>query len=128
MEGIAVQRSRVDPQQASSGVGVGGGDPGAAVHRTGGPDLLHHPVELRGRRIRPEEAPEAMALLHELRRLLARAVADLPEAEQLLVVRHGLGDEPLGEVAAGLGLGAERGRLLYRRALLRLRRRLRALA
>jgi RNA polymerase sigma factor for flagellar operon FliA len=76
----------------------------------------------------PEAAPEAIALQRELRRLLARALADLPEAEQLLVVRHGLGDEPLGEVAAGLGLGAERGRLLYRRALLRLRSRLRALA
>jgi RNA polymerase sigma factor for flagellar operon FliA len=69
----------------------------------------------------PDEAPEAIALRRELRRLVAQAVEDLPQAEQLLVVRHGLGDEPLGDVAAGLGLGPERGRVLYRRALLRLR-------
>jgi RNA polymerase sigma factor FliA len=72
-----------------------------------------------------DEAPEAIALCRELRRLLARAVAELPEAEQVLVLRHGLGEEPLCEVAAGIGLGAERGRVLYQRALLRLRSRLR---
>lgn len=71
------------------------------------------------------EAPEAIALRRELRRLLARAVADLSEEEQALVVGHGLGDEPLADVAAGIGLGAERGRILYQRALLRLRSRLR---
>lgn len=73
-----------------------------------------------------EDGPEALAARCELRRMVARAVAELPPAEQELVVGHALGDEPLERVAQGLGLGAERGRQLYQRALLRLRSRLRA--
>lgn len=72
------------------------------------------------------EAPEAMAVRGELRRLLAAALADLPEDERALAVRHGLADEPLAEVAARLGLAPARARQLYGRALLRLRSRLRA--
>jgi RNA polymerase sigma factor for flagellar operon FliA len=73
-----------------------------------------------------DETPEAVALRRELRRLLTEAVGGLTPVEQALVVRCGLGDEPLEHVALALNLSAERGRQRYRRALLRLRARLRA--
>jgi RNA polymerase sigma factor for flagellar operon FliA len=73
-----------------------------------------------------DDGPEALAARSEFRRMVADAVAELSPAERELVVGHALGDEPLERVAHGLGLGAERGRQLYQRALLRLRARLRA--
>jgi RNA polymerase sigma factor FliA len=73
-----------------------------------------------------DHCPEALAIMRELRRMVARAVAELSPAEQELVIGHALADEPLERVAQGLGLGAERGRQVYQRALLRLRSRLRA--
>jgi RNA polymerase sigma factor for flagellar operon FliA len=72
-----------------------------------------------------EEGPEALAEQRELRRLVVRALAELPSAEQELVIGHALDDQPLERVAQTLGLGAERGRQLYQRALLRLRAHLR---
>lgn len=73
-----------------------------------------------------EHGPEAVTALRQLRRLVAHAVSELPRTEAELVRRHALEDQPMEHVASGLGIGAERGRQLYQRALGRLRVRLRA--
>jgi RNA polymerase sigma factor FliA len=69
--------------------------------------------------------PEALAAQGQLQRLVARALAELPSDESELVRRHALEEEPLAQAAEGLGLGEARAGRLYRRALLRLRTRLR---
>jgi RNA polymerase sigma factor for flagellar operon FliA len=74
----------------------------------------------------PSDAgPEAVASRRQIRRLVARAVGELPGAEAELVCRHVLGGESLGQAARSLGLGADRAAQLYRRALGRLRAQLR---
>ena len=69
--------------------------------------------------------PEVLAAQGQLQRLVARALAELPPAEGELVRRHALEDEPLAHAAQCLGLGEAHATRLYRRALLRLRTRLR---
>jgi RNA polymerase sigma factor for flagellar operon FliA len=69
--------------------------------------------------------PEVLTARGQLRRLVARALAELPRDESELVRRHALEEQPLARAAASLGLGEERATRLYRRALLRLRVRLR---
>jgi len=73
----------------------------------------------------PEQGPEALAARGQLRRLVALAVSELPPAEADLVRLHVLGDESLAEAAELLGVGEDRAGRLYRRALQRLRGRLR---
>jgi len=73
----------------------------------------------------PDLGPEVLAARGQLRRLVARALAELPRDESELVRRHALEEQPLARAAASLGLGEERATRLYRRALLRLRARLR---
>jgi RNA polymerase sigma factor for flagellar operon FliA len=73
----------------------------------------------------PEQGPEALAARRQLRRLIAHAVAELPPAEAELVRLHALGDESLAQAAESLGVGEDRAGRLYRRALQRLRGRLR---
>jgi RNA polymerase sigma factor for flagellar operon FliA len=65
--------------------------------------------------------PETLAELGQLRRRVARALAELPAAESELVRRHALEEQPLAQAAESLGLGEARAARLYRRALLRLR-------
>jgi RNA polymerase sigma factor for flagellar operon FliA len=65
--------------------------------------------------------PEILAGLGQLRRRVARALAELPAAESELVRRHALEEQPLAQAAESLGLGEARAARLYRRALLRLR-------
>jgi RNA polymerase sigma factor FliA len=74
----------------------------------------------------PSDAgPEAVASRRQIRRLVARAVGQLPSAEAELVRRHVLDGQSLGQAARSLGLGADRASQLYRRALGRLRAQLR---
>ena len=73
----------------------------------------------------PDVGPEVLAARGQLRRLVARALAELPAAEGELVRRHALEEQPLARAAASLGLAEASAARLYRRALLRLRARLR---
>jgi RNA polymerase sigma factor for flagellar operon FliA len=75
-----------------------------------------------------DQGPEALAARRQLRRIVASAVAELPPAEAELVRLHVLGDESLAHVAESLGVGEDRASRLYRRALQRLRGRLREAA
>lgn len=72
-----------------------------------------------------ERDPEASLAAAELRALVARAIAELSEAEAAVVRGHLLADEPVESVARGLGISACRAHQLLRRALGRLERRLR---
>jgi RNA polymerase sigma factor for flagellar operon FliA len=72
--------------------------------------------------------PEALAVHHQLRRLVAVAMAELPSEEAELVRLHALEDRPLADAAESVGVGLDRASRLYRRALLRLRSRLREAA
>jgi RNA polymerase sigma factor FliA len=65
--------------------------------------------------------PETLAAMGQLRRSVARALAELPAAESELVRRHALEEQPLSRAAECLGLGEASAARLYRRALLRLR-------
>jgi RNA polymerase sigma factor for flagellar operon FliA len=69
--------------------------------------------------------PERLAARGQLRRRVALALGELPAAEAELVRRHVLEDQPLSAAAQSLGVGEERAGRLYRRALQRLRTRLR---
>ena len=73
----------------------------------------------------PDPGPEVLAGRRQLRRLVASALAELPRDECELVRRHALEGQPLAHAAESLGLGEARAGRLYRRALLRLRARLR---
>jgi len=75
-----------------------------------------------------ELCPEVVAGRRQLKRLIAHALNALPVAEAEIVRRHALEEEPIERVANGLGIGSERARQLYQRALGRLRSRLRATA
>jgi RNA polymerase sigma factor for flagellar operon FliA len=75
-----------------------------------------------------EHGPEALAVRRQLRRQIAKALSALPHAEAEIVRRHALEEEPIERVATRLGIGSERARQLYQRALGRLRSRLRATA
>ena len=72
--------------------------------------------------------PEVVAAHRQLKRHIARALMALPDAEAEIVRRHALEEEPIERVANGLGIGSERARQLYQRALGRLRSRLRSTA
>jgi RNA polymerase sigma factor for flagellar operon FliA len=72
-----------------------------------------------------EWGPEARAARRQLKRLVAHALSAIPDAEAEIVRRHALEEEPIERVAFRLGIGAERARQLYQRALGRLRSRLR---
>jgi RNA polymerase sigma factor for flagellar operon FliA len=73
----------------------------------------------------PQHGPEAVAARRQLKRLVANALRALPDAEAEIVRRHALEEEPIERVATRLGIGSERARQLYQRALGRLRSRLR---
>jgi RNA polymerase sigma factor FliA len=73
----------------------------------------------------PEWGPEARAARSQLKRIVAHALSAIPDAEAEIVRQHALDDEPIERVASRLGIGAERARQLYQRALGRLRSRLR---
>jgi RNA polymerase sigma factor for flagellar operon FliA len=76
----------------------------------------------------PKQGPEALAASRQLRRIIAHAMADLPPDEAELVRLHVLGEAPLAQAAALLGVGEDRASRLYQRALQRLRGRLRQAA
>lgn len=69
----------------------------------------------------PEQGPEALAERRQLRRIVSRALAELPDTEAELVRLHVLDDYPLARAAAKVGIGEDRASRLYRRALQRLR-------
>jgi RNA polymerase sigma factor for flagellar operon FliA len=75
-----------------------------------------------------ELGPEVVAARRQLKRHIARALKALPDAEAEIVRRHALEEEPIERVANGLGIGSERARQLYQRALGRLRSSLRSTA
>lgn len=76
----------------------------------------------------PEQGPEALAVRRQLRRIVSRAIAELPEPEAELVRLHVLQDHSLARAAQKVGIGEDRASRLYRRALQRLRSRLREAA
>jgi RNA polymerase sigma factor for flagellar operon FliA len=73
----------------------------------------------------PEQGPEALAARRQLRRIVAEALGELPAAEAELVRLHVLDEASLAQAAEWIGVGEDRAGRLYRRALQRLRGRLR---
>jgi RNA polymerase sigma factor for flagellar operon FliA len=75
-----------------------------------------------------DACPELLTARRQLKRQIMSALKALPDAEAEIVRRHALEEEPIERVANGLGIGSERARQLYQRALGRLRSRLRSTA
>jgi RNA polymerase sigma factor for flagellar operon FliA len=72
----------------------------------------------------PEETPFAQCLQGEMRELLARAVAELPEKEQRVLSLYYFEELTMKEVGAVLGIGESRVSQIHSLAMVRLRARL----
>lgn len=72
----------------------------------------------------PEETPYCICLKSEMRELLARAIAELPEKEQQVLSLYYFEELTMKEVGAVLGVGESRVSQIHSMALLRLRGRM----
>ncbi len=75
----------------------------------------------------PEETPLCVCLRSEMKDLLARAIAELPEKEQQVLSLYYFEELTMKEVGAVLGVGESRVSQIHSMAVLRLRARMREL-
>ena len=72
----------------------------------------------------PEDTPFFRCMRSEMKELLARAVADLPEKEQQVLALYYFEERTMKEVGAALGIGESRVSQIHSLAVMRLRARL----
>jgi RNA polymerase sigma factor for flagellar operon FliA len=72
----------------------------------------------------PEDTPFFRCMRSEMKELLARAVADLPEKEQQVLALYYFEERTMKEVGAALGIGESRVSQIHSLAVVRLRARL----
>ena len=76
---------------------------------------------------RPEETPFFQCLRSEMKQLLAKAIAELPEKEQRVLALYYYEELTMKDVGAALGIGESRVSQIHSLAMVRLRARLKSL-